>query len=156
MPTLYLHLHAHVGKAVDFQHRGIDNVPLKIGADSVGVRLDGHHLAEFLDAERLDAAIHVPAQRQGFVKGDGVARAHGAVDFGPDASPAGRAVNDGYQVAVEGIAKGGAGAQVLFRHIKKLEEATDNDALLATIFTNVRYGGDDAGEGDQTGPQAIT
>src|SRR4051794_33298339 len=148
MPSLYLHLHAHVGKAVNLQHCGIDDIPLKIGADSVGVRLDGHHLAEFLDAERLDAAVHIPAQRQGLVKGDGVAGAHGAVDFGPNAPPAGRAVNDGHQVAVKGIAKGGARAEVLLRHIEKLEEATDNDALLAATFINVRYGGDDAGEGD--------
>ena len=32
------------------------------------------------------------------------------------------------------------------RHIEKLEEATDNDALLTTIFINVRYSSDNAGE----------
>src|SRR5438132_11012346 len=33
MPSLYLHLHAHVGKAVNLQHRRVDDVSLKIGAD---------------------------------------------------------------------------------------------------------------------------
>src|SRR3954469_7674236 len=85
---------------------------------------------------------------QGLIKGDSVAGAHGAVDFGPDAPPAGRAVNDGHQVAIEGIAKGGARAEVRLRHTEKLEEATDDDALLAAIFINVCYSGDDAGKGD--------
>src|SRR3954447_11506667 len=72
--------HTQVREAVNLQHRGVDDVALKIGADSVGIRLDGQHLAEFLDAERLDAALHIPAQRQDLVKSHGVAGAHGAVD----------------------------------------------------------------------------
>ena len=67
MFPLYLDFYAEVRQAIHLEDRRIDDEPLEVGADLVGIRLHSQQFAEFVDGKGLDASIHVAAERQGFV-----------------------------------------------------------------------------------------